>query len=136
MRTSPATSLALAAALSAAPLGAGLGQTDAPSTQAGTDYADRATRFVEKSLDGDFSAALEFCSERFKSDIGEKGLAAFRDFVARHGEAQFVPQFVGVEDGDTVVVGVLALSHRRTMTVHVLFRGGRVDHLFQRWGRR
>lgn len=99
-------------------------------------HAERAREFVEHALDGNLSRALTLSGDSFRRDIGEKGLAHFRDYVGRQGPAQFIAQAVYDEDGYQVVAGVLALPNRRTMIVHVLFRRGQVEHLFERWGRR
>ena len=99
-------------------------------------YLERSREFVESALDGDYARALRLSGERFKRDIGEKGLAFFRDYVSQQGPAQFIAQAMYDEDGYVVVSGVLALPNRQTLVVHVAFRGGQVEHLFERWGRR
>jgi hypothetical protein len=105
----------------------------APPQDLGQSYAQRATWFIDRTLDGQYAAALQVGSDRFKRDIGEKGLRHFRDSMAKYGKGRFVPVTAGAEDGYFIVAGLLEFSGGRKMAVHVIFRGDRVEHLYQRW---
>jgi len=105
----------------------------APPQDLSQSYAQRATWFIDRTLEGQFAAALQVGSDRFKRDIGEKGLRHFRDSMAKYGKGRFVPKTAGAEEGYFVVAGLLEFPGGRKMAVHVIFRGDRVEHLYQRW---
>lgn len=105
----------------------------APPQNLNQSYAERATWFIDRALDGQYAAALQVGSDRFKRDIGEKGLRYFRDSMARYGKGRFVPTAAGAEEGYFIVAGLLEFPGGRKMEVHVIFKGDRVEHLYQRW---
>lgn len=105
----------------------------APPQDAGQSYARRALWFIDRTLEGQFAAALRVGSDRFRRDIGEKGLRHFRDSMAKYGKGRFVPKAAGAEEGYFVVAGLLEFPGGRKMTVHVVFKGDKVEHLYQRW---
>jgi len=105
----------------------------APPQDLGQSYAQRAVWFIDRTLEGQFAAALQVGSDRFKRDIGEKGLRHFRDYMAKYGKGRFVPTAAGAEEGYFIVAGLLEFPGGRKMTVHVIFRGDKVEHLYQRW---
>ena len=105
----------------------------APPQDLSQSYAQRATWFIDRTLEGQFAAALQVGSDRFKRDIGEKGLRHFRDSMAKYGKGRFVPKTAGAEEGYFVVAGLLEFPGGRKMALHVIFRGDRVEHLYQRW---
>ena len=96
-------------------------------------YAQRATWFIDRTLEGQYAAALQVGSDRFRRDIGEKGLRTFRDSMAKYGKGRFVPTTAGAEEGYFVVAGLLEFPGGRKMAVHVIFKGDKVEHLYQRW---
>ena len=95
--------------------------------------AERASWFIDRTLEGQYAAALQVGSDRFKRDIGEKGLRYFRDSMAKYGKCRFVPVTAGAEEGYFIVAGLLEFPGGRKMEVHVIFKGDRVEHLYQRW---
>ncbi|NPV03970.1 MAG: hypothetical protein HPY67_04480 [Syntrophaceae bacterium] len=105
----------------------------APPQDVGQSYAQRAVWFIDRTLEGQFAAALQVGSDRFRRDIGEKGLRHFRDSMAKYGKGRFVPKAAGAEEGYFVVAGLLEFPGGRKMTVHVVFKGDKVEHLYQRW---
>jgi hypothetical protein len=105
----------------------------APPQNLNQSYAERATWFIDRTLDGQYAAALQVGSDRFKRDIGEKGLRYFRDSMAKYGKGRFVPTAAGAEEGYFIVAGLLEFPGGRKMEVHVIFKGDRVEHLYQRW---
>ncbi len=96
-------------------------------------YAQRATWFIDRTLEGQYAAALQVGSDRFRRDIGETGLRYFRDSMAKYGKGRFVPTTAGAEEGYFIVAGVLEFPGGRRMDVHVIFKGDKVEHLYQRW---
>jgi len=105
----------------------------APPLDVNQSYAQRATWFIDRTLEGQYAAALQVGSDRFKKDIGEKGLRHFRDSMAKYGKGRFVPTTAGAEEGYFVVAGLLEFPGGRKMAVHVIFKGDKVEHLYQRW---
>lgn len=105
----------------------------APPQDINRSYAQRAVWFIDRTLEGQFAAALQAGSDRFKRDIGEKGLRHFRDAMAKYGKGRFVPKTAGAEEGYFIVAGLLEFPSGRKMAVHVIFRGDKVEHLYQRW---
>ena len=105
----------------------------APPQDLSQSYAQRATWFIDRTLEGQYAAALQIGSERFKRDIGEKGLRHFRDTLSKYGKGRFRPESAGAEEGYFIVAGRLEFPGGRKMEVHVIFKGDRVEHLYQRW---
>jgi len=105
----------------------------APPQNLNHSYAERAAWFIDRTLEGQYAAALQVGSDRFKRDIGEKGLRYFRDSMAKYGKGRFVPTAAGAEEGYFIVAGLLEFPGGRKMEVHVIFKGDRVEHLYQRW---
>ena len=64
----------------------------APPQDLSQSYAQRATWFIDRTLEGQYAAALQIGSERFKRDIGEKGLRHFRDTMSKYGKGTFRPE--------------------------------------------
>jgi hypothetical protein len=105
----------------------------APPQDINQSYAQRATWFIDHTLEGQYAAALQVGSDRFKRDIGEKGLRHFRDSMVKYGKGRFVPTAAGAEEGFFIVAGLLEFPGGRKMEVHVVFKGDKVEHLYQRW---
>ena len=105
----------------------------APPQDISQSYAQRASWFIDRTLEGQYAAALQVGSDRFKRDIGEKGLRHFRDTMAKYGKGRFVPTTAGAEEGYFIVAGLLEFPGGRKMEVHVIFKGDKVEHLYQRW---
>jgi len=105
----------------------------APPQDINQSYAQRASWFIDRTLEGQYAAALQVGSDRFKRDIGEKGLRHFRDTMAKYGKGRFVPTTAGAEEGYFIVAGLLEFPGGRKMAVHVIFKGDKVEHLYQRW---
>ncbi|HET6489648.1 MAG TPA: hypothetical protein VFG28_07790 [Syntrophales bacterium] len=104
-----------------------------PPQDISQSYAQRASWFIDRTLEGQYAAALQVGSDRFKRDIGEKGLRYFRDSMAKYGKGRFVPMTAGAEEGFFIVAGLLEFPGGRKMEVHVVFKGDKVEHLYQRW---
>ena len=105
----------------------------APPQNLNQSYAERAAWFIDRTLEGQYAAALQVGSDRFKRDIGEQGLRYFRDSMAKYGKGRFVPTTAGAEEGYFIVAGLLEFPGGRKMQVHVIFKGDKVEHLYQRW---
>ncbi len=99
----------------------------APPQDVNQSYAQRATWFIDRTLEGQYAAALQVGSDRFKRDIGEKGLRYFRDTMAKYGKGRFVPTDSGSRGGVFHRGGPAGIPRRP--------EDGRARHLQGRQGR-